>query len=356
MKCQIIRHQNYSRGSIANIGRENHREAGSLYAHKNKNIDTERTHLNINIMEEKTLYKAWEKKLEKLGIEKPKHKTGNLSQLMITASPEWFEEKGWDKQKAKEWATWRDCPKEILDYFKDSLELAKKWIGEENVISITLHLDEENPHLHISFLSIHEGLKRKNIWARDENGKLIRGENGEKIRARDEQGNIIYEYVETGKTLSVDSFMRERGGANSYRKLQDLFFEEVGKKHGLNRGNIGSKQRHRNHHEYSKIIEQNALIINEQERELEDLHTKTELAEAVLKTMTDKNYIKVLQEANEAYKTLQEIIKITEHYKTALEHIQIYGKKKDQKLTNYVEAIFNTQPEVHKQQPYEPSR
>lgn len=266
MKCQIIRNATYTRGSINNIINENNRDGKERTHHKNENIEKRRSHLNMSYGITGTGYQTWKNRLEKADVEVPKHKTGNLGQIMVTASPNFFKENGWSIENTEEWETGYDCPEVIRQYFNDAVKFFKDYLGKENVLSIHLHFDETSPNLHINYIPIHSGLKRKNVWARDENGKLLKNEKGEKIRARDENGNVIYKYEETGKSVNASAFWEARGGRQSYRKMQDAFYEAVGKKYGLDRGELGSKRKHKNHHEFNTKIEEQAKTIEAEQK------------------------------------------------------------------------------------------
>lgn len=349
MKCQIIRHQTYSRTSLANIGRENHRNGQEQHKHKNENIDRSRSHLNINMGIKTNLHQRWEDKIKELGIEKPKHKESNFAQLMITASPEFFKECGWSIENAKNWKSSDECPREIMQYFQDALTFTKEWVGAENILSVHLHFDESSPNLHVNFVPVFSGQKRKNVWARDQEGKLLRNDKGEKIRARDQEGRVIYEYVETGKIINNSEFMKSRGGSKSYRNLQDLFFEEVGKKHGLERGEIGSKAKHRNHHEYSREIEENALIINGQKEqkqalkeELREITAMNERAKATMKNFELDGYIKAINDLDRACKMLDHSLKEVEKYKKSLYAIKDFAKTHEiEPLPPYIDRVLD---------------
>lgn len=47
-----------------------------------------------------------------------------------------------------------DIPKEIQQYFNDSLKFIQQYIGKENILSATLRFDEETPHLHIDYIPV----------------------------------------------------------------------------------------------------------------------------------------------------------------------------------------------------------
>jgi hypothetical protein len=195
MICQILRVATYKAGAINYIGWEEHRQK---YTHKNGDIDESRSHLNLNNgMKNKSLYQAWKSRLEQLEIKLPVKKNQNvMEQMVITASPEFFKDLGWDKNAAKNWTN-RDIPTGIKKYFNDSLRFCHRYIGKENIISATIHFDESTPHMHVDFIPIITGKqKRKSVYEKDKDGKCVRDANGNAIRARDSHGKIIYDYVD----------------------------------------------------------------------------------------------------------------------------------------------------------------
>lgn len=278
MGSQILRVATYKSGSINYIGREEYRQD---YKHKNGDIDGDRTHLNITIGNgEKTLYRAWKSRLDKLGIKIPTKKNQNvMEQLLITASPDFFKSLGWDAELARGWSR-EDIPIEIKKYFNDALSFVREYIGREKIISATIHFDETSPHLHVDYIPIISGKqKRKDVYLKDENGKCIRDERGHAIRARGADGKVIYEYVDVSPEINRGQFWTERGGRQSYRKMQDKFFTEVASRYGLDRGQVGSD---RSHEEQSK---HKARVLSEKVKSLQDLEGQTiaQLAENLKK-------------------------------------------------------------------------
>lgn len=243
MGSQILRVATYKMGAINFIGREEYRQE---YSHKNGDIDKERSHLNLTIgNKEKTLYSAWKKRLDKLGIVVPKRKNQNvMEQIMVTASPDFFKGLGWDGETARGWSR-EDIPPEIKKYFNDTLGFVKEYIGRDNIISATIHFDETSPHMHVDYIPVISGKqKRKDVYAKDADGKCIRDEKGHAIRARGADGKTLYEYVDVAPEINRGMFWAERGGRQSYRKMQDLFYEQVAQKYGLDRGQVGSDRQH----------------------------------------------------------------------------------------------------------------
>lgn len=88
-----------------------------------------------------------EKRLEK--VPKFRKDAVKMVQLVLSASPEFFDIN--DKKKVKEW------------------ELAtQKWaeetFGKDNIIYSVVHYDEKTPHFHIAFVPIFEGKLRASHW------------------------------------------------------------------------------------------------------------------------------------------------------------------------------------------------
>lgn len=291
MGSQILRVATYKMGAINFIGREEYRQD---YKHKNGDIDKDRTHLNITIgNDKKTLYQAWKSRLDKLDIKIPTKKNQNvMEQLMITASPDFFKSFGWDADMAKGWSH-EDIPQQIKQYFNDALSFVREYIGRENIISATIHFDETSPHMHVDYIPIISGKqKRKDVYIKDENGKCIRDSKGHAIRAKDEKGKTLYEYVDVAPEINRGQFWQERGGRQSYRKMQDLFFDQVASKYGLDRGQVGSD---REHEEQSK---HKAKVLNEKVKTLQSLEGQTvkELADTL------KRKPRLLNDINRAVK------------------------------------------------------
>jgi plasmid recombination enzyme len=101
-----------------------------------------------------------------------------MCQMIFTSDQEFFDRIG--EQETKRY--FDECYKFICNY---------KNLGEENIISAVVHLDEGTPHLHLVFVPV--------VHTKDKEDKDI-----EKICARD--------------------FWK---GRDSYRKLQDAYFEYV---------------------------------------------------------------------------------------------------------------------------------
>ena len=109
--------------------------------HSNKDINKELTHLNYDLIECESYKKKINEELEKrYTVNKSLRKDANLCvEVIFTSDKEFF-----DKLSSEQ---------ESL-YFEKSLEFLQEFAGEENVISATVHKDENTPHLHAVFMPL----------------------------------------------------------------------------------------------------------------------------------------------------------------------------------------------------------
>ena len=177
MSYAIVRNEKLTRAEVNGKCTHNDRKAKN---HTNKDIDPTRTHLNYYIKKNNYTYT---KEFDKL--RKEQNLAGHLRensiimcQMIFTSDQEFFNRIG--EQETKRY--FDECYKFICNY---------KNLGEKNIISAVVHLDEGAPHLHLMFVPV--------VHTKDKDSKPI-----EKICARD--------------------FWK---GRDSYRKLQDAYFEHV---------------------------------------------------------------------------------------------------------------------------------
>lgn len=187
MSYAIVRNEKLTRAEVNGKGTHNDRKAKN---HTNKDIDLTRTHLNYYIKKNNYTYT---KEFDKLRKEQNlagyiRENSIIMCQLVFTSDQEFFARIGEEETKRY----FEECYNFICNY---------KNLGEKNIISAVVHLDEETPHLHLMFVPV--------VHTKDKEGNSI-----EKICARD--------------------FWK---GRDSYRKLQDAYFKHVkGKGFDLERG------------------------------------------------------------------------------------------------------------------------
>ena len=238
MSYAIVRNEKLTRAEINGKGTHNDRTAKN---HTNKDIDPTKTHLNYYIKKNELTYtKEFDKYLKENNLQC--HLRSNsiiMCQMIFTSDQSFFDKIGEDETKRY----FDECYKFICNY---------KNLGEKNIISAVVHLDEGAPHMHLMFVPV--------VHTKDKEGKNI-----DKICARD--------------------FWK---GRDSYRKLQDAYFNHVKSKgFDLERGmfieNTGRK--HYSVAEYKNITnyENTKKILNEIKLELPDTPDITDIRKFTIK-------------------------------------------------------------------------
>lgn len=248
MSSQVVRVQGFTKGSLHGIGQE--AERGNV-EHRNADINPEHKHLNMAFKEtEHGFYAEYNDIKTALNAQGKETKKGIAFEgMVITADKAFFEGKGWEQGKP--------MPPDMVKFFRDSYEWAKSEIGyqgtDKNIMSAVVHADETAPHLQLYYLPITEKWQEK-IYAKGEDGKVLRTEKGTPIQAKDESGKTIYKQVENAEQpkLARSEFWRVRGGQTSYSQMQDRFHEQIGKGYGLERGEVGSDKVHRTKNQWEK--------------------------------------------------------------------------------------------------------
>lgn len=238
MSYAIVRNEKLTRAEINGKGTHNDRKAKN---HSNKDIDPTRTHLNYYIKKNEFTYtKEFDKYIKENNLKG--HLRSNsiiMCQMIFTSDQSFF-----DKIGEKETKRYFDeCYKFICNY---------KNLGEKNIISAVVHLDEGAPHMHLMFVPV--------VHTKDKEGNKI-----DKICARD--------------------FWK---GRDSYRKLQDAYFNHVKSKgFDLERGMFieDTGRKHYTIEEYKKITnyENTKKVLNDIKLDLPDVPDITDIGKFTLK-------------------------------------------------------------------------
>lgn len=191
MSCQVVRVQNFSKGSLGGIGKEVEREEKDLLENRNQDIDKNRTHLNEFYKHtENGMYAEFKKVSKALNIsnaENLKKNATTFEGMIITLDKEYFEKLGY--------VPGQEPPGKVKEFFDKSYEFAIQEIGlkgtDKNILCASVHYDETTPHLQLYYIPVVDSWKEK-VYEKDENGKVLKNENGSPIKARDDKGKIIY--------------------------------------------------------------------------------------------------------------------------------------------------------------------
>ena len=305
MSYAIVRNEKLTRAEINGKGTHNDRKAKN---HTNKDIDPTRTHLNYYIKKNELTYtKEFDKYMKENNLQG--HLRSNsiiMCQMVFTSDQAFFGKIG--EKETKRY--FDECYRFICNY---------KNLGERNIISAVVHLDEGAPHLHLMFVPV--------------------------VHTKDKDGNNI------DKICSRDFWK----GRDSYRKLQDAYFKHVQSKgFDLERGMFveDTNRKHYTVEEYKKVTnyENTKKILNEIKLELPDTPDITDIKVNRLSKKRDK---KILEEIikpkdeliKELYKDNLSLHKELSKKSRLIDEAEKYQKERDkiladnQALHNQVENI-----------------
>ena len=226
MSYAIVRNEKLTRAEVNGKGTHNDRKAKN---HTNKDIDPTKTYLNYYIKKNELTYtKEFDKYLKENNVQGHLRSNSIIMCQMIFTSDQVFFDKIGEKETKR---YFDECYKFICNY---------KNLGEKNIISAVVHLDEGAPHMHLMFVPV--------VHTKEKYGNDI-----DKICARD--------------------FWK---GRDSYRKLQDAYFNHVKSKgFDLERGMFveDTNRKHYSVEEYKNITnyENTKKILKEMKLELPEV-------------------------------------------------------------------------------------
>jgi len=136
-------------GNMQGISRHNERQNKT---YSNKDINTDKSHLNYHL--KKPVEKSYEKEFYRL--RKENNLKGNLRltgkkqsnvacEFLITSDSDYFKQIG---------------PERTKEYFKTSYEFACEKVGEKNILSAVVHMDETTPHMHLTYIPTVKALSK----------------------------------------------------------------------------------------------------------------------------------------------------------------------------------------------------
>ena len=234
--------EKYKRADVVGIERENERDE-NYKSTRNPQIDKSKTRLNYHTMPYEKRYLSFiDERIKQLSLRrKIKDDAVLITSFILGSDKEFFDRITAEQQK---------------QFFDDCTEFFSKRYGKENVVSAVVHLDESTPHLHLNLMPVTDG----------------------RLCAK-----VLFDRT-------------------ALRDLQTDFYEVVGKKYGLKRGNEGSTAKH-----------------------LDTVAFKT-------KKMTEAAESKV-REAEEAQVAAKPVKELLESYESAKsEKIPFSGKKKETEI------------------------
>ena len=318
MSYAIVRNEKLTRTEINGKGTHNDRKAKN---HSNKDINPERTYLNYYIKKNEYTYtKEFDKYLKENNLQG--HLRSNsiiMCQMIFTSGQAFFDRIG--EQETKRY--FDECYKFICNY---------KNLGEKNIISAVVHLDEGAPHMHLMFVPV--------------------------VHTKDKEGNDI------DKICSRDFWK----GRDSYRKLQDAYFNHVKSKgFDLERGMFieDTGRKHYTIEEYKKITnyDNTKKLLSEMKLELPEIPDITDIGkftikrdekilEKIIKPKDDlikelyHENLSLNKELSKQSKVVDEAVKYQKERNTIMAdnrtlHIEVENIKKIKLLINSIKLLIN---------------
>lgn len=206
MSYAIIRNEKLTRAQAMGAYKHNERKTKN---HINKNIDSSKTELNYYLKKNELSYiKEFDKIKEKYDLKGQIRSNSNIMcEMVFTSDQKFFAKIGYEESKR---------------YFEESYKFICEYknLGEQNIISAVVHMDEDTPHMHLLFIPV--------------------------IHTTDKQGNKI------DKVCCRDFWK----GKNSYRDLQNAYFKHISEKgFKLERGELVevTNREHYSVQEYKRI-------------------------------------------------------------------------------------------------------
>ena len=131
------------KGGPASAIEKHHERKKERYA-SNPDVDTDRSHLNYHLIQPQHKYYAEiQSRIERAQRENPKCKVRKDSvkfiDTIVTATPEYLAHLP---------------PEQVRRYFERALDFFKTEVGEANIFSAVVHMDERNPHMHLCFVPL----------------------------------------------------------------------------------------------------------------------------------------------------------------------------------------------------------
>mgnify|MGYP004567321791 FL=1 len=260
----IMRVEKRGRGAVYGLQIEANRkeEDHEKREFERSDIDWSKTDENIFLIHTEQWNREITKQVKEAGAKERKDSVVLLDGL-YTASPEWFE-----THSKEEW----------INYFQDCLIFHRDYYGE-HVINAVIHLDEATPHMQVASIPL----------------------------------------TDDGR-LSAKEIM---GNRRDYRSRQNIFYDEVGKKYGLERGEIHDQPRK---HELSQKgrIARNEEQIAASEQKLTQAQQQMERNENVISGQQEQ----ILNSDN----SIHEIKKALQEQEAARQRNEDYIQKQSEQI------------------------
>ncbi len=301
-----LRHERKKLHQLSQTDSHNYRRE----EYSRSNIDSERTHLNrvcYRMYDDQSLSirQMIEKRIEELPakerpriIEKGQNQTVVAVELILQASPEFFEENPVSSEKFEEWVNLN------VEHIKQKYK--------ENLLDIVLHLDEKTPHFHINVMPLERAVKN-------------RRRTKQQIKNNESAGTYTVYNFNAKKLFSVNELTRN----------QDEFAKAVSDL-GIQRGIKNSKAKHTTIKEYHANIKR--FLATNENKVKEKLSFKIEKPRTIRKLLSNA-YEDAATYYNRINKQFKQFRSDVKEYVTCIEYALHESRQREALLSNTIEKL-----------------
>lgn len=301
-----LRHERKKLYQLSQTDEHNYRREN----YSRSNIDSERTHLNrvcYRMYDDQSLSirQMIEKRIEELPpkerpriVEKGQNQTVVAVELVLQASPEFFEENPISSEKFEEWVNLN------VEHIKQKYK--------ENLLDIVLHLDEKTPHFHINVMPLERAVKN-------------RRRTKQQLKNNESAGTYTVYNFNAKKLFSV----------NALRRNQDEFAKAV-EKLGIQRGIKHSKSKHTTIKEYHANIKR--FLATNENKVKEKLSFKIEKPRTIRKLLSNA-YEDAATYYNRINKQFKQFRSDVKEYVTCIEYALHESRQREALLSNTIEKL-----------------
>ena len=217
----------------------------------------------------------------------------------FSASPRWFK----DNPDPKHWNA----------YFDDLVKWNEERFGKENILHVAKHFDEKTPHMHIMYTPIIE--------------------------------------TTDGPRYTSSNFL---GGRSGMRRIHTKLFEDVGKDYGLERGELGSRARHRDQYHWDEDLTAREEAVAAKELEQAERQRQIEaIAEMEIPPFKPEGKRKdIIDETRQYARKLEIMTKSAQaemrKYKNWFEHASVLKPRLDE-AEKVIKQYRDLTPDQHRQ-------
>ncbi len=203
MSYAIIRNEKYKKANLKGIYRHNERKNIN---YSNKNIDKERTILNYHLKVPLFSYeKEFERTKKELNLKGQIKEVSNIvCECIITSDNKFFKEIEDEETKR---------------YFKTAYDFMCQYkdLKEQYILSAVVHMDEETPHMHLVFIPVVHTMNKQGI----EIDKIACSEFWKAKNSYRDLQDAFYNYIKN------NNFNLERGTSSEKEHLSVEKYKEV---------------------------------------------------------------------------------------------------------------------------------